>query len=82
MRYLFMFLLVGLMVSCGDASGDVTKEKQAKSTVKIGDLEVMTEDLGEMSWEDAKKACADLGVGWRWNSFKIYYIIIMKGSKK
>ena len=67
MRYLFVFLLVGLMVSCGggDASGDVTKEKQAKSTVKIGDLEVMTEDLGEMSWEDAKKACADLGDGWR-----------------
>ena len=65
MKYLFVFMLVGLMVSCGDASGDVTKEKQAKSTVKIGDLEVMTEDLGEMSWEDAKKACADLGDGWR-----------------
>ena len=67
MRYSFVFLLVGLMVSCGggDASGDVTKENHAKSTVKIGDLEVMTEDLGEMSWEDAKKACADLGDGWR-----------------
>jgi len=65
MKYLFVFLLLGLMISCGDASGDVTKEKQAKSTVKIGDLEVMTEDLGEMSWEDAKKACADLGDGWR-----------------
>ncbi|MDA7762444.1 DUF1566 domain-containing protein [Crocinitomicaceae bacterium] len=69
MKYLFVFLLVGLMFSCGDASGDasgdVTKEKQADATVKIGDLEVMTEDLGEMSWEDAKKACADLGDGWR-----------------
>ena len=58
--FVFVFLLIGL-VSCGDA----TKEKQAKSTVKIGDLEVMTEDLGEMSWEDAKKACAELGDGWR-----------------
>ena len=71
MKYLFVFLLVGLMVSCGgsdasgDASGDVTKEKQAKSTVKIGNLEIMTEDLGQMDWREATKACADLGDGWR-----------------
>ena len=31
----------------------------------VGNLEVMTEDLGEMNWEDAMKACADLGDGWR-----------------
>ena len=40
----------------------------AQSTVKIGNLEVMTEDLGEgmeYQWEDAMKACADLGDGWR-----------------
>ena len=67
MKYLFVFLLlVYWLVVVEYASGDVTEEKQAKfSTVKIGDLEVMTEDLGEMSWEDAKKACADLGDGWR-----------------
>ena len=35
------------------------------STIKIGDLEVMTEDLGQMEWDKAKKACADLGNGWR-----------------
>ena len=35
------------------------------STIKIGNLEVMTEDLGEMNWDEAKKACADLGDGWR-----------------
>jgi|TARA_R100000501_G_C2611582_1_gene106070 hypothetical protein len=34
-------------------------------TIKIGDLEVMTEDLGRMTWDDAVKACADLGDGWR-----------------
>ena len=34
-------------------------------TIKIGSLEVMTEDLGEMDWDEAKKACADLGDGWR-----------------
>ena len=37
----------------------------AQSTIKIGNLEVMTKDLGEMTWEDAMKACADLGDGWR-----------------
>lgn len=37
----------------------------AQSTVKIGNLEVMTKDLGKMNWNDAKKACADLGGGWR-----------------
>ena len=46
------------------------------STVKIGNLEVMTEDLGEegdefqepyllMDWYEAMEACADLGDGWR-----------------
>ena len=37
----------------------------AQSTVKIGSLEVMTEDLGEMEWEEAKKACKNIGDGWR-----------------
>ena len=31
----------------------------------ICNLEVMTEDLGNMKWNDSKKACADLGDGWR-----------------
>ena len=35
------------------------------ATVRIGYLEVMTEDLGKMTWAGAKKACADLGGGWR-----------------
>ena len=35
------------------------------ATVKIGRLEVMTEDLGQMKWDEALKACADLGGGWR-----------------
>ena len=41
-------------------------EKNSFKTVKIANLEVMTEDLGRMmSWNEAKKACADLGDGWR-----------------
>jgi hypothetical protein len=37
------------------------------ATIKLGELEVMTEDLGSlsMSLQDAKKALADLGDGWR-----------------
>ena len=35
------------------------------STIKIGNLEVMTENLGEMDWDAAMSACADLGGGWR-----------------
>ena len=70
MKYLFVFMLVGLMASCGeDASGDAAKTKETKtdkySTVKIGNLEIMTEDLGQMDWREATKACADLGDGWR-----------------
>jgi hypothetical protein len=28
-------------------------------------IEVMTTDLGEMTWDNAKKACEKLGDGWR-----------------
>ena len=38
---------------------------QDSKTIKIGNLEVMTEDLGEMKWMDAIKACENLGDGWR-----------------
>jgi len=38
---------------------------QPGTTKKIGKLEVMTEDLGKMSWTDATKACRELGEGWR-----------------
>lgn len=35
-------------------------------TFKVGNLEVMTEDLPEMmNWDQAKQACAALGDGWR-----------------
>ena len=70
MKYLFVFLLLGLMVSCGDSTGDASTEKKADATVKyvtvkIGNLEIMTEDLGEMNWDEANKACSALGDGWR-----------------
>lgn len=37
---------------------------QSVKVPEIG-LEVMTKDLGQMNWENAKKSCADLGDGWR-----------------
>ena len=40
-------------------------DKLSSSTIIIEHLEVMKEDLGLMYLNEAKKACADLGDGWR-----------------
>ena len=40
-------------------------ETKIYPSIKIRELEIMTEDLGRMNWGDAKKSCADLGEGWR-----------------
>ena len=58
--YLGIVLILG---SCG--SSTVNVDGREVSTIKIGDLEVMTEDLGKMNWYEAKKACKNLGDGWR-----------------
>tara|TARA_B110001452_G_scaffold256419_1_gene249742 strand:+ start:46 stop:1011 length:966 start_codon:yes stop_codon:yes gene_type:complete len=64
-----------MIVSCGGGNAEINKIEITKSItkidgkeasiIKIGDLEVMTEDLGDLFWEDAKKECAKLGDGWR-----------------
>ena len=47
----------------------VNNQPSASSTPginRIGNLEIATRDFAEkMTWEAAKKACADLGDGWR-----------------
>ena len=54
----YLLILATLLLTFGFAN--------AQSTIKIGNLEVMTEDLeGRYTWDDAMKACADLGDGWR-----------------
>ena len=58
--YLGIVLILG---SCG--SSTVNVDGREVSTIKIGNLEVMTEDLGRMNWYEAKKACKNLGDGWR-----------------
>ena len=40
-------------------------KKPAIEFIRIGNLEVMTKDIGKMNWWDAKKACEALGDGWR-----------------
>ena len=70
MKKLFFLLIVfPLLFSCGDATGEeksiVVVNGKNVSTITIGNLEVMTEDLGKMNYEDATKACIDLGDGWR-----------------
>jgi len=63
-----------MLASCGaDATesatsnqSDVAAEGESTtSTIKIGNLEVMTEDLGKMKWDEAKIACAKEGDEWR-----------------
>ena len=53
-----------MLASCGSSTLNV--DGREVSTIKIHYLEVMTEDLeGRYTWDDAMKACADLGDGWR-----------------
>ena len=63
-----------MLASCGaDATESATsnqsdvaaKGESTTSTIKIANIEVMTEDLGKMKWDEAKIACAKLGDGWR-----------------
>ena len=56
MKTLLLFVAIALSINVFG---------QDIKTVKIGNLEVMTEDLGEMNWDEAKKACENLGDGWR-----------------
>ena len=62
---LFVF---SLLVSCGETKEDAKEETKASFvSIKIQEigLEVMTKDLGKMRWEEAIKACENLGDGWR-----------------
>ena len=66
-----------MLASCGSIESESSSStvKSSSSTanedgrevyaIKIGNLEVMTEDLGQMNWENAKKSCAALGDEWR-----------------
>ena len=40
-------------------------ESKEYATVKIENLEIMAEDLGQMEWDEVNQKCAELGNGWR-----------------
>ncbi|MDO7609620.1 MAG: DUF1566 domain-containing protein, partial [Crocinitomicaceae bacterium] len=88
MKYLFVFLLIGL-IGCDGATAEASAENKADTTdlveepnasddqkiaeneskeyatVKIENLEIMAEDLGQMEWDEVNQKCAELGNGWR-----------------
>jgi len=65
MKQLLLILSIALLAIGCDPSTTTGTENNNSSTFKVGNLEVMKEDLGRMSWDDAKKTCAALGDGWR-----------------
>ena len=70
MKKLLYIGIVLMFGSCGSiesesSSSTVNVEGREVSTIKIDNLEVMKEDLGKMKWDEAKKACENLGDGWR-----------------
>ena len=63
MKKLLYLGIVLMFASCGSSTLNV--DGREVSTIKIDNLEVMTEDLGYMNWREAQNYCADLGDGWR-----------------
>ena len=66
----FFFLSCGYS-EAGKAQKKLEENKRIESLYvkseypRIGDLEIMSEDLEKMNWQDANKACKDLGNNWR-----------------
>jgi hypothetical protein len=83
-KLLYLGLGIVLMfASCGaNESSTVNLDGREVSTIKIDNLEVMTEDLGKMRWDDAMKACADLGDGWRLPTIDEMSKLLYKNKEK
>ena len=70
MKKLFAILLVTVLTSCGAALEPPKSNTDYKNiigkSIKIGNLEIAQYDFPDkMNLNDAKKACADLGEGWK-----------------
>ena len=70
MKKLFAILLVTVLSSCVTALEPPKSNTDYKNIIgkpiKIGNIEVAQYDFPkEMNWDDAKKACTELGTGWR-----------------
>ena len=80
MKKLFAILLVTVLTSCGAALEPPKSNTDYKNIIgkpiKIGNIEVAQYDFPvKMNWNDAKKACAALGDGWRLPSKEELYIL-------
>lgn len=64
-KFIFTIILISCSVitACNNGAPKYNAYHVGK-TFKIGNLEVMTKDLGEMDWSVAKNACKSLGNGW------------------
>ena len=70
MKKLFTILLVMVLTSCMTALEPPKSNTDYKNIIgkpiKIGNIEVAQYNFPKkMDWNDAKKACARLGAGWR-----------------
>ena len=54
---------------------------QDTTSIIIGDLEVMPQDLGKMNFEEAQKACGELGDGWRLPTKKEFNVLCENKGK-
>ena len=58
---IYLLSAILFLSSCGGTSSNIIG-----NPIKIGSLEIAQHDFEKyMTWDDAKKACAKLGCGWR-----------------
>jgi hypothetical protein len=63
-------ILIGLFL-CNNMNASIVSHSIPKPTTKmvfktsLGQFEVGDKDLGAMNWLDARKACMEIGKGWR-----------------
>lgn len=62
-------------------SANAQSTAQFSQTIKIGKVEVMSEDVGVMSWELAKERAAKLGSGWRLPTIEELKLIFKRKDK-
>ena len=76
MKFYIGIIIGFFFVSCGDSKveksqKELEENKRIESLIfksdyaRIGDIEIMSEDLGKMNWQDANEACKNLGNNWR-----------------
>jgi hypothetical protein len=74
-KYIVIFAIVATLIACGGNgksteviadSTAVAVDSTVGKSIRIGSLEVAQNDFPyTMNWDDAGKACASLGPGWR-----------------